>query len=94
MEPVAYGVLGLQPDQFDRLSMQEFYALLDGYETREKVQDRKRAYFITLLIAPQCDAQTFDFTRTFNDIYSGLHPDGAREGNAEDRESFLQTFNL
>lgn len=94
MEPVAYGVLGLQPDQFDRLSMQEFYALLDGYEIREKVQDRKRAYFITLLIAPQCDAKTFDFTRTCDDIYSGLHPDGARKGDAEGKATFLQTFNL
>ncbi len=53
-EPVAYGILGITPEVYESLQVQEFYMMLESREAEEKRQDWKRAYFVSCLVSVQC----------------------------------------
>lgn len=82
------------PDQFDRLSMKEFYQLLDGYEVRIKERDSKQAYFTTWLLMARC-GKDFDFVHVYKGMVETIHPTQTPDEQLkQDQAELKKTFNL
>ena len=79
-EPVAYGILGITPEVYESLQVQEFYLILESREAEEKRQDWKRAYFVSCLVSVQCTKPVSAI-----DILASLYPE-EREKEARRRE--------
>lgn len=50
-EPLAYE-LGIRPREFEGMQPGEFWLVLEAHVRRQKEQDRRAAYFVSILMAP------------------------------------------
>lgn len=85
---MAYGPLNLKPWEFRNLSPMEYYKLIEGYELRSEIEDRRKAYFTCIMtnvhIAGNKRLQV-------EDIMKQLHPMSVAKRKAEEK-LFMEEF--
>lgn len=85
---MAYGPLNLKPWEFRNLSPMEYYKLIEGYELRSEIEDRRQAYFTCVMtnvhIAGNKRLQV-------EDIMKQLHPMSVAKRKTEEK-LFMEEF--
>lgn len=85
-------MLSLTPQALEELQPHEVYAMIDAFRYRERWQDRKWAYYITILLSAQ-GGKEFSFKDVYEGIYQGLHPQRIST-KQEETTDFLTQFNF
>lgn len=79
----AFGLLGLSPAVFWRLTLAEWRAMLHGYDERQGIAMRKSAWVVShLLIAAGCDAEKV----TIDKLLGEKERKGKRALSADERK--------
>lgn len=85
MSSMAYGPLGLKPDEFGRLTFDEFGQLIDGYNWRMKQQEVSQARFVAEIINT-CTNRKLKKAVTV-EMLLGYDPDDKPVKDAEQRKA-------
>lgn len=87
-EPVAYRI-GIHPDEFGNLQVREFNLMLEAYKVRQKDEDYKRSYFVSMIMRPHLQ-EPVSPDKIFNPLYYTKEEVEEMEGDqaAKDAEYF------
>ena len=87
-ERMAYGPLNLKPWEFMKLSPMEYYKLVEGYELRMEIEDRRQAYFTCIMTNVHIAGNK---RLKVEDIMKQLHPMTLAQRKTEEK-LFMEEF--